>query len=76
MTAPSWPPEEHHPIEDWSDHELIDQYRYVKGELSEDDPESEEGPLDALVEEIARRGLTVLADDVEADPRSAGRETA
>jgi hypothetical protein len=76
MTAPSWPPEEHHPIEDWSDHELIDQYRYVKGEFSEDDPESEEGPLDALVEEIARRGLTVLADDVEADPRSAGRETA
>lgn len=74
MTAPSWPPEEHHPIEDWSDHELIDQYRYVKGELSDEDPASEDGPLDALVEEIARRGLTVLADDVEADPGSAGRE--
>jgi hypothetical protein len=54
---------------------LIDQYRYVKGELSDEDPESEDGPLDALVEEIARRGLTVLADDVEADPGSAGRET-
>ena len=75
MTAPSWPPEERHPIEDWSDHELIDQYRYVKGELDEEDSESEAGPLDALVEEIARRGLTVLADDVEGDPGSAGRET-
>jgi hypothetical protein len=74
MTAPSWPPEEHHPIEDWTDHELIDQYRYVTGELDDEDPESAEGPLDALVEEIARRGLTVLADDVEADPGSAGRK--
>ena len=54
---------------------MIDQYRYVKGELDEEDPESEAGPLDALVEEIARRGLTVLADDVEGDPGSAGRET-
>jgi hypothetical protein len=54
---------------------LIDQYRYVKGELSDEDPESEDGPLDALVEEIARRGLTVLADDVDPDPGSAGRET-
>jgi hypothetical protein len=53
---------------------LIDQYRYVTGELDDEDPESAEGPLDALVEEIARRGLTVLADDVEADPGSAGRK--
>jgi hypothetical protein len=75
MTAPSWPPDEHHPIEDWSDHELIDQYRYVKGELADEEPESDDGPLDALVEEIARRGLTPLGDDVEADVASAGRET-
>jgi hypothetical protein len=74
MTAPSWPPE-HHPIEDWTDHELIDQYRYVQGELNDEDPKNDDGSLDALVEEIARRGLTVLADDVEADPASAGRET-
>jgi hypothetical protein len=53
---------------------LIDQYRYVKGELADEEPETQGGPLDALVEEIARRGLTVLADDVEGDPGSAGRE--
>jgi hypothetical protein len=74
MTAPSWPPE-HHPIEEWTDHELIDQYRYVQGELNDEDPKNDDGSLDALVEEIARRGLTVLADDVEADTASAGRET-
>jgi hypothetical protein len=75
MTAPSWPPDDHHPIENWTDHELIDQYRYVQGELNDEDPDNEDGPLDALVEEIARRGLTILADDVEADSASAGRET-
>jgi hypothetical protein len=74
MTAPSWPPE-HHRIEDWTDHELIDQYRYVQGELKDEDPDNDDGSLDALVEEIARRGLTVLADDVDPDPASAGRET-
>jgi hypothetical protein len=74
MTAPSWPPEDHHPIEKWSDHELIDQYRYVQGELADEDPETDDGPLNALVEEIARRGLGFLADDIEADPSSAGRE--
>lgn len=75
MTAPSWPPDDHHPIEDWADHELIDRYRYVKGDLADEDPESDEGPLDALVEEIQRQGLGSLADDVEADVGSAGRET-
>jgi hypothetical protein len=54
---------------------LIDQYRYVQGELNDEDHNNDDGPLDALVEEIARRGLTVLADDVEADSASAGRET-
>jgi hypothetical protein len=73
MTSPSWPPEEH-PIEQWSDHELIDQYRYVQGELSDEDLTTRDAPLSALVEEIARRGLSVLADDVEPDPASAGRE--
>jgi hypothetical protein len=75
MTAPSWPPGDHHPIEDWTDHELIDQYRYVKGEFIDEAPDDDDGPLDALVEEIARRGLSFLADDVEADVGSAGRET-
>jgi len=75
MTAPSWPPEEHHPIEDWTDHELIDQYRYLKGDLADQGLESEDGPLDALVEEIGRRGLEALADDVDEDPASAGRAT-
>jgi hypothetical protein len=77
MTAPTWPPEGH-PIEEWTDHELIDQYRYVKAETADDVPDhrsSDDGPLAALVEEIGRRGLEVLADDVGADPSSAGRET-
>ena len=73
MTAPSWPPEDH-PIEKWSDHELLDQYRYVQGELSDEEPETENGPLNALVEEIGRRGLSFLADEIEPDPSSAGRE--
>ena len=77
MTAPSWPPDENHPIEKWTDHELIDHYRYLSAELADDDSEylnSDDSPIAAIEEEIKRRGLDVLADDVQPDPASAGRE--
>jgi len=77
MTAPSWPPDENHPIEKWTDHELIDQYRYLSAELADDDPEylrSDDSPIATIEEEINRRGLEVVAADVQPDPASAGRE--
>ena len=77
MTAPSWPPDETHPIERWTDHELVDQYRFLTAELADDDPQylkSDDSPLAAVEEELKRRGLDVVADDVEPDPASAGRE--
>jgi hypothetical protein len=77
MTAPSWPPDDNHPIEKWTDHELIDQYRYISAELADDDSEyvkSDDGPIAAIEEEINRRGLDVLADEIQPDPSSAGRE--
>ena len=77
MTAPSWPPDETHPIEKWTDHELVDQYRFLTAELAADDSQylkSDDSPLAAIEEELRRRGLDVLADDVEPDSASAGRE--
>ena len=77
MTAPSWPPDDKHPIEKWADHELVDQYRYLSAELADDDSEylnSDDSPIAAIEEEIQRRGLDLLADDVRPDPASAGRE--
>ena len=77
MTAPSWPPDDRHPIEEWTDHELIDQYRYIKAELAAEEREyleSDDSALAALISEITRRGLDDLAEAVEGDPASAGRE--
>ena len=77
MTAPNWPPDDSHPIEEWTDHELIDQYRYVKAEFAAEDPdylESDDSALAALSSEITRRGLDDLAEAVDGDPASAGRE--
>ena len=77
MQGRDLPPDETHPIEGWTDHELIDQYRYLSAELAATDPEylnSDQSPITAIEEEIKRRGLDVLADDVQPDPASAGRE--
>lgn len=62
------------PIEEWTDSELIDQYRYLQAELADEDPETEDDPIEALVEELSRRGLMSLADEVEPDLDTAGRE--
>ena len=75
MNAPSWPPDDSHPIEEWADHELIDQYRYIKAELAAEDPdslESDDSALAALISEIIRRRLDDLAEAVEGNPASAG----
>ena len=60
----AWPPDDRHPIEEWTDHELIDQYRYIKAELAAEEREyleSDDSALAALISEITRRGLDDLA---------------
>jgi hypothetical protein len=60
-----------HPIEDWTDEELLDQYRYVKAELSQERPFNKVGdnrPTDVLVAEIERRGLTLPGGSSAASP--------
>lgn len=65
------------PIEEWTNEELIDQFRYVKAELADEDPEyrnSEDAPADVIEKEIKRRGLTPDREDVIPDASSPGRE--
>jgi len=77
MTAPSWPPVDHYPIADWTDDELIDQYRWVKVEFAGDESDylDTDDNVAVLLQEIIRRGLDGLAEAVEDDPATAGRET-
>jgi hypothetical protein len=74
MNTPSWPPRDDHPVEDWTDDELIDQYRYIKAEFGGDDSEylDNDDNVAALIQEIIRRGLDDLAEAVEGDQSSAG----
>ena len=68
-------PQPDHPIESWTDEELLAQYRYVEAELAEERPFNKQGdnrPSDVLVEEIRRRGLPVPR---EASAASPGRES-
>ena len=76
MTTPSWPPQDDHPVEDWTDDELIDQYRYIKAEFGGDDSEylDNDDNVAALIQEIIRRGLDDLAEAVEGDQSSAGQD--
>ena len=65
------------PIEEWSDDELIEQFRYIKAELADEDPHyrsGEDAPADVIEEEIQRRGLTPDREDVIPDASSPGRE--
>ena len=64
-----------HPIEDWTDDELLAQYRYIEAELAQEQQFNKEGdnrPSDVLIEEIRRRGLSVPRDASAASP---GRES-
>ncbi len=74
MTTPSWPPRVDHPVEDWTDDELIDQYRYIKAEFGGGDSDylDNDDNVAALIQEIIRRGLDDLAEAVEDDRSSAG----
>jgi hypothetical protein len=51
-----------HPIEEWSDQELIDQYRYVAAEFSQDSSENRHDVKAQILEEIQKRGLEVPVD--------------
>jgi hypothetical protein len=75
MTAPSWPPVDHYPIADWTDDELIDQYRWVKAEFAGDESDylDTDDNVAVLLQEIIKRGLDGLAEAVEDDPATAGR---
>jgi hypothetical protein len=76
------------PIEEWSDEELIAEYRHIKGELADGDQRYRdvEGPPPAIVEEeMERRALSPDREDVipdavsprgQAEPSPAFRPTA
>lgn len=75
---PRRPPDGGHPIELWSDHELVDQYRYLLAELDDEDAgyiRSADSPIDVVAKEMKRRGLDTMIEEVEGDASSAGRET-
>jgi hypothetical protein len=65
------------PIEEWSDDELLEEFRYIKAELADEDPEYRDGdgaPADVIEEEMRRRGLEPDREDVIPDADSPGRE--
>jgi hypothetical protein len=64
------------PLAEWSDHELIEQFRFVLAETEGlPDARSEHGPVDALREEMERRGLDTEVVGFEADAAPPDRET-
>jgi hypothetical protein len=76
MTAANWPPHALYPISEWTDDELIDQYRSVKAEFGGDESDyldSDEN-VAVLLQEIIQRGLDDLAEAVEDEPAAADRE--
>ena len=76
MTAANWPPHDQYPITEWSDDELIDQYRNVKAEFRGDESDyldSDEN-VAVLLQEIIQRGLDDLAEAVEDEPAAPGWE--
>jgi hypothetical protein len=77
MTAANWPPNDDYPIAEWTDDELIDQYRYVKAAFGGDESDylDRDENVAVLIEEIIQRGIEDLAEAVEEDPATAGRET-
>lgn len=50
------------PIEEWTDEELLEQYRFVNTELADPEAGNGEGdnePKDVILDEIRRRGLAI-----------------
>ena len=63
-----------HPIESWTDEELLEQFRYIRAELAQErqvSKESDNNPAEVLADEIRRRGLSLPTDSSAASP---GRE--
>jgi len=76
ISGSTWPPDDHYPIEEWTDDELIDQYRHVKAEFASDtDYMDSDEHVGALLQEIIRRGLDDLAEAVEDVPTTSDRGT-
>ncbi len=65
-----------HPIEEWSDEELLAQYRYLLAEMADvpDEDSDDESPVEIARQEIMRRGLEEQVDEADADAASPGRE--
>jgi hypothetical protein len=64
------------PIEEWTDQELIDQYRYLLAEMADipDGDSDDESAVEIARHEIIRRGLSEHLDEVDEDAESPGRE--
>jgi hypothetical protein len=59
----AWPPVEH-PLVQWTDRELIDQYTGLKPRFDEeDDTVYDDDAVGTLIQEIIRRGLDDVAED-------------
>lgn len=70
------PAELDHPLEEWSDAELLDQLRYVRAEFADMDTDTDEdaSPEGAIAQEIRRRGLDVPeGEDLDTPGRAEGR---
>ncbi len=77
MTSQESDSDRSRPIEEWSDEELLAEFRYIKAELSDDDSEyrdRESAPAAVIEDEIERRGLAPDREDVIPDASGPGRE--
>ena len=65
-----------HPIEEWTDQQVIDQYRYLLAETADlpDGGIHEESPVDIIRAEIMRRGLEDASDETDPDGSIPGPE--
>ena len=74
MRSPNAPD---HPIESWTDEELLDQYRYIRAELADDrqvNKDGENNPADVMADEIRRRRLPLPTDSSAASPGREGED--
>jgi hypothetical protein len=77
MTSQESDSDRSRPIEEWSDEELIAEFRYMKAVLSDENSEyreEESAPAGVIEAEIERRGLAPDREDVIPGASSPGRE--
>jgi hypothetical protein len=71
-------PDRGRPVEDWTDEEVIAEYRHIKGELADEDPDhrhEEDAPAEIIEAEMRRRSLSpdrenLIPDATAHDPQS------